>query len=143
MANTQEGEPQETLEISGSVLTGFNMGAYFMSQKGYVEQIYEKLSFKPYAGTLNIKVIEKDMGSFLKLRHSGGITVKGFEAEGKTFGDAILHRAEIRGLECAVIIPKLSKHKDVMEVISERNLRQAFDLSDGSVITVKVYLDVS
>lgn len=140
MATDHGNDAKEQLEISGAVVTGFNMGAYFMSQKGYAEQINEKLSFRPYAGTLNLKIIDKDMDSLLRLRQSKGIAIKGFEAGGKTFGDAVLYRAEIRGFGCAVIIPKLSKHKDVMEVIADKSLRQMFDLKDGSVVTVTVYL---
>ncbi|MDE1823277.1 MAG: CTP-dependent riboflavin kinase [Candidatus Micrarchaeota archaeon] len=130
------------IEISGTVITGIGMGVYFMSQKGYIDQIAEKLSFNPYPGTFNIRITEDDMGAFAELRKSKGTLIKGFEADGKTFGDVIAHRAEIRGFGCAVVIPKLSKHKDIIEVIADRNLRKMFDLSDGSFVTIKVYVDI-
>ena len=130
------------IEISGKVMTGIGMGIYFMSQKGYMDQIEEKLSFKPFPGTFNIKVTEDDMKAFTKLRKSKGILIKGFEADGKTFGDVIVHKAEIRGFGCAVVMPRLSKHRDVIEVVADRSLRKLFDLSDGSFITVKVYVDI-
>ncbi len=126
------------ITISGTVVSGFGEGRYFMSQEGYLEQMQTALHYTPYAGTLNIKVPEGELHKITELKRLSGIELSGFEKDGKRFGGATIYPAELSGVSCAVIIPKLSRHSDIIELIAEKNLRNKLSLSDGSSITVMI-----
>ena len=49
------------MEIKGKIISGMGKGTYFMSQDIYVKQFQEKLQFKPFVGTLNIKIEENQI----------------------------------------------------------------------------------
>lgn len=65
-----------------------------------------------------------------------------FKAEGRSFGGAKLFRARIGDEQVHVIIPQRTHYQDVVEVISEKSLREALDLSDGSVVEVVVEVNI-
>lgn len=129
------------VEISGVLYSGLGRGRYFMSQKIYLNQIFEKLSIVPYPGTLNLRVLEKDLDKLKEVKKDEKILITGFVSEGKTFGDVIAYRAELNGTRCGVVIPKLSKHVNTIEVIAEKYLRGEFGLVDGDIVTVRISLD--
>jgi CTP-dependent riboflavin kinase len=65
--------------------------------------------------------------------------IQGFEREGRSFGGATAILAslntvgghEVTAIDCAILIPDLTRHTDVVEVIASAFLREAFDLVDG------------
>jgi riboflavin kinase len=65
--------------------------------------------------------------------------IQGFEREGRSFGGATAILAslntvgghEVAAINCAILIPDLTRHTDVAEVIASAFLREAFDLVDG------------
>ncbi|MDE1857314.1 MAG: CTP-dependent riboflavin kinase [Candidatus Micrarchaeota archaeon] len=132
---------QVSLELEGVVVSGLGRGQHFMSQEGYLGQMSSILGFVPFYGTLNLKVKAEDAGKIDRIKRSRGILVKGFEANGKVFGDVILYKARLGGIECAVVMPKLSKYTDTIEVIAQDNLRDRLKLSDGSSVKVSVMLN--
>ena len=66
------------------------------------------------------------------------IVVNGFKLGDKTFGDVLCYIAETNGIRCALIMPKLSKHKDVAEIISSQELRTSLKLINGTKVKVLV-----
>jgi len=74
--------------------------------------------------------------------------IRPFLRDGKSFGGATVFPARIahiqtpdQHVECAILVPDLTSHVDVIEVISPKRLRGEFSLSDGdrvSVITRKL-----
>ena len=42
--------------ITGTLFSGLGEGAYYISLPGYKKQFISKLGFKPYPGTLNLKI---------------------------------------------------------------------------------------
>lgn len=125
------------IEISGKVSSGLGKAQKFLMKKGYIEQMEEKLSFTPYPGTLNIDVSES---SVRLLKEKEGILIKGFQEEGKTFGEITAFKAEINGMECAVIVPKLSTHTNKIEIIAGKELRKHLELKDGDTAKVRIFL---
>ncbi|HJL59915.1 MAG TPA: DUF120 domain-containing protein [Candidatus Thalassarchaeaceae archaeon] len=71
--------------------------------------------------------------------------IDGFEREGRSFGGATAFLASINyvngndntAIECAILIPDLTRHTDVVEVIASAFLREAFDLQDGDELTIR------
>jgi riboflavin kinase len=126
--------------LKGKVTTGFGKGYYFISQPEYTEQFIQKLYFKPCGGTLNLKLSDNEISKLTALKNSKGILIKGFERKGKTFGDVKCFFASIKGIDCAVIVPVRSTHKNAVELISKHYLRNTLNLREGDEVEVEVFL---
>ena len=133
-------ETKDQLVINGTVVTGMGEGQYYVTQQGYQEQFPAKLGFKPYEGTLNVKVNPSDMYKLDILRQTKAIIVKGFERNGRTFGDVHCHLATIQNIECAVVVPVPVALQDVIEILCKYHLRRTLGLNDGDPVEVRVSL---
>ena len=66
--------------------------------------------------------------------------IKGFDRDGVSFGGAtaflatLLSNGESR--ECAILIPDLTRHADVVEVNADVFLRESCSLDDGDKISI-------
>lgn len=126
------------MTISGAVTTGFGEGGYYINQKGYKEQFKEKLGFVPYEGTLNLRLSPREIPTIELLRRSKGIEIQGFTEGGRTFGPVKCFMANIGNLECAVVMPKRSHYKEVIEVICKVHIRRTLSLKDGDGVELNV-----
>ncbi len=133
-------ETRDHLVIKGAIVTGMGEGQYYVTQEGYQEQFLHRLGFRPYEGTLNVRVSPTDLYKLDILRRSVGILVKGFERNGRTFGDVVCHKASLQNIECAVVVPSRSHYEDVIEVLCKYHLRRTLGLKDGDLIEVRVSL---
>jgi riboflavin kinase, archaea type len=109
-----------------------------MSMGHYRKQFAEKLGFVPYGGTLNIRLSPLSSKAFSSIKRRRGISIKGPAKGGKAVEMARCYPTDLYGTECAIVVPKLSKHKGVAEIISAKRLRSTLKLRDGSRITVVV-----
>lgn len=123
------------ITILGRVKSGLGRGKYFMGQKEYRKQFIKKLGIDPYFGTLNLSLSEAYARKLEKLK-SKRIIVKGFKRGKRKFGSVVCYNAEISGIKCALVQPKLSKHINTAELISEKKLRSALKLKDGNAVRV-------
>ncbi|UCE39656.1 MAG: DUF120 domain-containing protein [Thermoplasmata archaeon] len=128
------------LIIKGEVTTGFGEGRYYITQKGYTNQFKDKLHIEPYEGTLNLKLSSKEARSLELIKNSEGIKIEGFEKGGRTFGDVKSFLAKIDNVDCAVVLPKRSHYKDVIEIISKVHLRRTLSLKDGDEVELCVIM---
>jgi riboflavin kinase len=124
------------MEIKGKIISGMGKGTYFMSQEIYIKQFQEKLHFKPFVGTLNIK-LEKNLMNFLM-----NISQDRFglvEGEGK-LGDVKFIKAVLNhSISGALVFPAKTEHnEDVLEFISNENLRESLKLKDGDLVSVTI-----
>ena len=69
--------------------------------------------------------------------------IRGFLREGRSFGGATAFAATIARidapetrLECAILVPDLTQHVDVIEVISTVKLRDALPVVDGDAVSL-------
>lgn len=122
-------------DIDGIIVKGLGEGAYFMSMQHYQDEIKKKLGFKAYSGTLNLKVSKKQI-SFL--RNFNKIEINGFKQKNKTFGGADCYKAKIKKIQGAIIIPHLTKHKNIIEFIAPIHLKSELKLKDGDKIKVEL-----
>ena len=79
------------------------------------------------------------------MKAAEGILIEGFEQEGRTFGKAWIFKCVLRNgtkeiEECAVISPKRTHYKRVVEVISPAYLRDKLKAKDGDSFIVRVNL---
>ncbi len=129
---------KESTSLSGTVVSGLGEGRHYMSMVHYRKQFAEKLGFIPYAGTLNIKLSARSSKMFSRIKRRRGISINGPAKGGKAVEMARCYPANLSRMECVIVVPKLSKHKGVAEIISAKRLRSALKLRDGSKITVVV-----
>jgi riboflavin kinase len=133
-------ELADYITIQGVVTSGLGEGKYYVTQKGYMNQFIDKLWFKPYEGTFNIKITGRDLNKFELLKGLEGIPIDGFKAGGRTFGKGQCFLCDIQGVECAIMIPRRSHYENVIEIISKHFLRDRLKVKDGDVVEVRIAL---
>lgn len=133
------------MQMSGKVSSGLGRAHVFMAQAHYQGQFKTLLGSTVWPGTLNVKVAGDSLLEYRRLRASSGLEegeasdleshrVRGFDRDGVSFGGAtaFLARISAHGQEhdCAILIPDLTRHLDVVEVIAGKFLRESLDLED-------------
>lgn len=124
------------MELKGIIISGMGKGKYFMSQDVYIEQFQEKLKFKPFSGTLNIKIEANEIAQIMNISNDkfGFISGKG------KLGDVKFIKAVLNDdVEGAIIFPAKTRHtEDILEFISNKNLRESLKIKDGDKVTVNI-----
>ena len=167
---TQKGRAlRMPVRISGIVSSGLGRAHVFMAQKHYQEQFLSLIGKTVWPGTLNLSVSQSNLINYIALRMKSGIDtldaeqkdieeakripleqieshrIRGFLRDGISFGGATAFKAEFivgeRTVDCAVLIPDLTRHFDVVEVISPTFLREHLDLKDGDEVELELELN--
>lgn len=130
------------LSLKGKIISGLGEGRYYMQIDGYRKQFREKLGFNPYPGTLNVKLYgEENIKARHFLERFEGIEIKGFVHEGRTFGKVKCFKAEINGINGAVIFPERGHHGfDIVEFIAPVNVKREKGLKDGEEVRIRIHL---
>ncbi len=136
---------QKEIEMKGILETGLGEGGYYISKKGYMKQFQKKLNWKPYEGTFNLRLNDDEVPKIEAMKAAEGIVIEGFEQEGRTFGKAWVFKCSLKNgkeivKECAIISPKRTHYRRVVEVISPIFLRGKLKAIDGDMFTIKVDL---
>ncbi|MCK4758038.1 MAG: DUF120 domain-containing protein [Thermoplasmata archaeon] len=129
-------KPAERITITGSISTGLGEGQYYVAR--YKKQLRKNLGFTPFEGTLNLTVGEEEIKKLGLVPRSLFIEIDSFEADGRSFGKVSCLPAQIRDVECAVVIPKRSHHNDVIEVLAQYNLRESLGVGEGDVLEIVI-----
>ena len=136
---------QKEIEMKGILETGLGEGGYYISKKGYMSQFKKRLKWKPYEGTFNLRLNDDEVPKIEAMKAAEGILIEGFEQEGRTFGKAWVFKCSLKNdneivNECAIISPKRTHYRRVVEVISPIFLRDKLKANDGDMFTIKVDL---
>ena len=155
------------MELHGEVSSGLGRAHVFMAQSHYQDQFRGVLGGTAWPGTLNIQVSDDNLTQYLALRQKAGIDtldatnerrskaqtidtseidairIRGFLRDGRSFGGATAFKAQIRtadkdSIKCAILIPDLTRHVEVIEVIAEAFLRESLDLTDGARVSLNL-----
>ena len=155
------------MRLSGIVSSGLGRASIFMAQPHYQEQFLEILNEEAWPGTLNVKVMESDLSKFIAMREKSGIDtlgisdsvvetaknidlsnvefirVRGFLRDCKSFGGATAINCNIKTsnsdlIPSAILIPDLTRHVDVIEIISTKFLRERINVSDGDLVIIEI-----
>ena len=154
------------MRISGKVSSGLGRAHIFMAQKHYQDQFQSLMGTSVWPGTLNLNVAGDDLTNYIALRLKSGIDtldaskelihdarsldvsqidanrIRGFLRDGVSFGGATAFKARFSfggiSVECAVLIPDLTRHYDVVEIISAKFLREHFSLVDGDRVVIEL-----
>lgn len=133
-----------TIIIHGSVFSGLGEGKYYISRTSYMDSFVKKLGFKPFHGTLNLRIPPDDVDRLDLIRGSWPVIIPGFEESGRQYGDVLCYEVKIPNLtaKVAAIVPRRSHYgSNVLELISDVNLRETLNLDDGSELAVSYSLN--
>ena len=133
-------ELTDHITLHGNVVSGMGEGGYYICQDGYMSQFESKLGFRPFQGTLNVRVDPEDIGKLDMVRSIAGVTIDGFSSEGRSFGNVLAYKAKIRNIDCAIVVPERSHYVDTIEIICQYHLRRTLSLEDGDSVDVKISL---
>ena len=143
------------MHLSGRVSSGLGRAHVFMAQPHYQEQFKQVLQVSAWPGTLNLDMDGSSLSDYKNLRILSGLEegeishntnsfrIKGFERDGKSFGGATAFLAKIsvdekNWIECAILIPDLTRHTETAEVISGSFLRESLPCKDGDKLEIKL-----
>tara|TARA_Y100000588_G_C14203258_1_gene903438 strand:- start:630 stop:1307 length:678 start_codon:yes stop_codon:yes gene_type:complete len=138
---------QKYIEMTGILETGLGEGGYYISKEGYMEQFNKKLNWKPYKGTFNLRLNDDEIPKIEAMKAAEGILIEGFKEEGRTFGKAWIFKCTIETengelvKKCAIISPKRTHYKRVVEIISPVFLREQLKVKDGDLFKINVDLE--
>ena len=124
--------------LNGKVVSGVRRAAYFTQLDWVQEQCMEKLGFRPYPGTLNVKISEESLPIIEALQKEQGIELIPPDTEFCAARAMLLSVGSVSG---AIIIPAedVRVHgKNVIEVISPLRLKDALRVDDGDPLTLTV-----
>ena len=127
-------------KLFGRVISGKGEGKYYMSLKPYKERFKNILGYYPYEGTLNIKKLNNNF----QLDKLNWLEIDDFKYNGRAYYGAKILPVKIYGkigywVNGAIIHPKKSTHdKNIIELISNVNLRKFLFLKNNDIIIVNV-----
>ena len=124
------------MKISGVIREGTGKGAFFTQLDWVLKQCEEGLGFQPFPGTLNVRINDADLSKLDAL-----FKEKDYELvpNNSDFCSAYLKKVKINGLFAAVVLPSEDvriHEKEVIEIISDRHIKEALKLSDGDEVTI-------
>lgn len=127
------------IRVKGSVFSGTGEGARFVGLSWVKSQIENKIGFKPYVGTLNLRLDGKNKKARKILEEANSIKIvpQNEYCPGKCFKARIMD-----SVEGAVVIPEVDGYpEDVLEVIAPINLRKRFRLKNGDCLEISILLE--
>jgi len=124
-------------KLTGVVFSDLGRAASFMEIRWVAENLEQALGFKPFPGTLNIKLDTPDAeNAWRAARRAEGILIS---APDESFCAARCFRVRIEGnWPGAVILPAVDGYPaDKLEVIAPVRLNDALDIEDGARISIE------
>lgn len=133
-------ELPQKIRFDGHVVSGMGEGTYYLAQEGYVAQFNEQCGFKPYPGTLNVKIPHIEKNKLRLIKKFQGIEIEEFRTKNRTFGAVKCFKAHINNEKCVLVLPIRGHYSNILEFISPDNLRKKLKLNDGDPVHAIVYL---
>ncbi|QCJ47152.1 MULTISPECIES: DUF120 domain-containing protein [Haloprofundus] len=137
-------EDDSELTLTGTVTSGMGEGRHYISLSGYMEQFEERLSYEPFAGTLNVELTDESVRTRAGMANLDAVPIDGWEDDERTFGPAACYAATVERGESTyeaahIIVPERTHHDErQLEIIAPEKLRDVLALEDGSTVTVYV-----
>ena len=128
-------------KITGIIVSGVKQGAFFTQLDWVQEQCLKKLGFKPYPGTLNLKVAIDDIQTLEKIWQKEGIELVPPDSG---YCSGYVFPVSIRGITGAIVAPDedVRVHgKNIVEIISPLGLKDALGVDDGDSLTLEIEND--
>jgi riboflavin kinase, archaea type len=124
------------MKLRGVVERGAGQGAFFTSLEWFRDQFYSAMGFRPFPGTLNVRICDDDLtqlDSFLAKKDYDIIPPD------PQFCSGSLKKISIEGIPAAAVFPgdDVRIHpRELLEIVSDRHLKTALQLKDGDRVTI-------
>ncbi|MCJ7504901.1 CTP-dependent riboflavin kinase [Candidatus Bathyarchaeota archaeon] len=131
-------KPRRQLTLEGELFTGLGEGAYYVSQTGFLRKFQERLDFKPFIGTLNVRLKGQQLKNRSLMESLDCIEIEGFRNWTRSFGPVKCYPATVNEEVQACVIRPLRTHygEDVIEILAPINLRRKLNLKDGDKVRI-------
>ena len=128
------------LTFAGTIFSGTGKGKYYVGHPEYQRRFTEALGYRPYPGTLNVKLEEDRYVEQLRtLRTMGGIRVEGFRRVGEEFSALTCFDGQLSGERVTLLFIDITHYNEsVAELISPIYLRGKLNIRDGDRVTFTV-----
>ncbi len=127
---------KSVIKIVGSIVSGLGEGKKYVDI--YSSKIYETLRIEPYRGTLNIVIGDEYVRLLSSCFEKGKAHI--IEPPCNIYGKVYALKSILRNIEVYIIRPEKTKHQaNIVEVISDKNLRELLQLKDGDIIELYIY----
>ncbi|HZD34507.1 MAG TPA: DUF120 domain-containing protein [Nitrososphaeraceae archaeon] len=136
------------LQLDGKVVSGMGEGAYYMSLDGYQTQFSEKLGYKPYPGTLNLKLLSQSTISMRSIMDSyPSIFIRGFTDSSRSYGwvkcyPAILNNGAM-DKAAVIVLERTHYDKSILEVIAPVCVKETLGIRNGDDVKVFVNMTIN
>jgi riboflavin kinase len=125
------------MKITGVIETGAGKGSFFVGLDWVVHQFEEQMGFKPFPGTLNVRLNEGDLAQAQSF-----FDKKDFDLVPKdpAFCRAGVKRLTVNGVPAAAVFPSqdVRIHDNrVIEIIAGCHIKETLNLHDGDEVTLE------
>ena len=129
------------VKLKGKVVSGAREASFFTQLDWVQTQCLDKLGFRPYPGTFNLRVDTDDRLSAKKLRGIRGMRLVPDDPE---FCAATVIPARLGAIKGAVVVPseEVNIHgEEIIEILAPVNLRKALGVQDGDKVALEIDVD--
>lgn len=131
------------LQLDGKVVSGMGEGAYYMSLEGYRNQFNEKLGYEPYAGTLNLKLLNQSSVRMRSMMDNyPSVFIRGFTDSSRSYGwvkcyPAILNDGAV-DKAAVIVLERTHYDNSMLEVIAPIGIKDLLGIKNGDFVKVFV-----
>ncbi len=124
--------------LRGRVFTGLGEGEFYVNL--YARQFEKALGYKPFPGTLNIRLVPESVEEWRKtLASHNCVVVDPPSIPGARLARVKCYEAVLKGIRVHIVVPDISAYDEsVVEVIAPENLREKLSLKDGDLVEILV-----
>jgi len=126
----------KAMKIIGVIQKGVGKGTFFTQLDWVVDQFEKALGFRPFPGTLNVRISDADLS-----RLDAFFTEKDFELipDNPEFCSALLKRVWVDGIPGAAVFPSEDVRihgKAIIEIMAGCHLMEALHRENGDQVTI-------
>jgi CTP-dependent riboflavin kinase len=123
----------------GRVIPGLGKGQFFLSLEPYCRALQRLIGAPVYPGTLNLKL---GRAEWTHLYWNANFPIEPFVQGERRFSAVRALRIEIEGkFPGAILFPEKGLRPGVIEIASDRYLRDALNLRDGDTVAFSAIVD--
>jgi len=133
-------KPARRISFTGTVFSGIGKGKYYVGHPEYQRRFNAALGYRPYPGTLNVKLEDSGQrGQMRSLRSMGGIRIPGFTRAGEDFSALNCFNGTLGGEKVSLLLIDVTHYNEsVAELISPSYLRGKLKIKDGDIVTFSI-----
>jgi riboflavin kinase, archaea type len=128
------------LGFRGRVFSGMGKGRYYVGHPEYQKRFEQALGYRPYPGTLNLKLEDRVVIEEMRtMRSMGGTKIPAFSVGGEPMSALTCFDGSMRGERVTVLFIDVTFYNEtVSELISPTYLREKLGLKDGDEVEFAV-----